>query len=393
MAEKKYHRDTLAVRAGYQRTPEGEQSEAIFPTISFVYDSAEQAAQRFSGESEGNIYSRFTNPTVRTFEQRLAAVEGAESCVATASGMSAVLATMMGVLSAGDHVLTSRSLFGSTIILFEKILARFGLQFDYVDMTDIEAWKKAVRPETRMLFVETPSNPLMELADIAALAQLAHANDALLAVDNTFLTPMMQRPLELGADISVYSATKYMDGQGRVLGGAVVGSNETVGEQVYSFLRSAGPCMSPFNAWVFLKGMETLGLRMQAHSDNALMLAQWLEARPEVSKVYYPGLASHPQHELAKNQQQGFGGVLAFAIKGDRAAAWRMIDGTELVSKTANLGDTKSIITHPASTTHGRLSQEERDAAGVHDNIIRLSVGLEHVDDLKADLETGLAAI
>ncbi len=393
MAEKKYHRDTLAVRAGYQRTPEGEQSEAIFPTISFVYDSAEMAAQRFSGESAGNIYSRFTNPTVRTFEQRLAAVEGAEACVATASGMSAVLATMMGVLSAGDHVVTSRALFGSTIILFEKILDRFGLSFDYVDMTDVDAWAAAIKPQTRMLFVETPSNPLMELADIAALARVAHAHDALLAVDNTFLTPMMQRPLELGADISVYSATKYMDGQGRVLGGAVAGSKDIVGEQVYGFLRSAGPCMSPFNAWVFLKGMETLGLRMQAHSDNALALAQWLEAQPQVSRVYYPGLASHPQHALAKSQQQGYGGMLAFEINGDKAAAWRMIDGTGLVSKTANLGDTKSIITHPASTTHGRLTQEERDAAGVHDNIVRLSVGLEHVDDLKADLAAGLAAI
>lgn len=381
---------TRAVRAGQTRSAEGEQSEPIFATSSYVYDSARQAMLRFTGEEPGNIYSRFTNPTVRTFEERLAALEGSERCVATASGMAAILALCMGLLKSGDHVVASRSLFGPTLVLFQNILAKFGLRFSLVALTDVEAWREALRKETKLLFVETPSNPLTEVADVAALAELAHAHGAWLAVDNCFCTPALQRPFTLGADLVVHSATKFIDGQGRAIGGAVLGSNTLMAE-VYNFLRTAGPSLSPFNAWIFLKGLETLALRMQAHSANALALAQWLEGRPQVARVYYPGLPSHPQHALAMRQQSGGGGVLAFDLEGGREAAWRLIDATEIISITANLGDTKTTITHPATTTHGRISAEARAAAGISDGLVRVAVGLEDVDDLQRDLARGLS--
>jgi len=382
--------ETRAVRAGHRRTNEGEQGEPIFTTSSFTFSSAAEAADRFSGSLAGNIYSRFTNPTVRTFEERLAALEGGECCVATSSGMSAILATCMGLLNAGDHVVASRALFGSTHALFDQHLARFGLQTDYVDLTDYVAWEAAITPRTQMLFLETPSNPLTEVADIARLAELAHAHDALLVVDNCFCTPALQRPLALGADIVVHSATKYIDGQGRCLGGAVVGDRQRVGEKVFGFLRTAGPSMSPFNAWVFLKGLETLRLRMQAHSANALAIARWLQGRPGVSRVHYPGLEDHPQHRLAAAQQSGYGGILGFEVAGGREAAWRVIDATRMISITANLGDTKSTITHPATTTHGRMDPAQRAQAGIGEGLVRLSVGLEDVADLQADLARGL---
>jgi O-succinylhomoserine sulfhydrylase len=385
--------DTLAVRAGQVRTGEGEQSEAIFPTSSFRFESAAQAAARFGGSEAGNIYSRFTNPTVRTFEQRLAALEGGERCVATSSGMAAILSTCMGLLKAGDHIVSSRAIFGSTVVLFDNFMGRFGVQTSYVPQTDLAAWEAAIRPNTRLLFVETPSNPLTEIADIRALAELAHRHGCLLAVDNCFCTPALQQPLKLGADVVIHSATKYIDGQGRCLGGAVVGSEELVGKEVFGFLRTAGPTMSPFNAWVFLKGLETLKLRMQAHCANALALAQWLERQPQVARVYYPGLASHPQHELATRQQKGYGGIVAFELKGGREQAWTVIDATRMLSITANLGDAKSTITHPATTTHGRLSPEQKAEAGIGEGLIRVSVGLEEVEDIKADLARGLALL
>jgi len=381
---------TRAVRAGQVRTAENEHAEPIFPTSSYVFDSAEQAAARFSGEEPGNIYSRFTNPTVRNFEQRLAALEGGESCVATSSGMSAILSTFMGILSAGDHIVSSRSIFGTTRVLFDKYLAKFGLETDYVALTDITAWQQAIKPNTKALFLETPSNPLNEIADMAALSALAKANDCLLIVDNCFCTPALQRPLAQGADIVVHSATKYIDGQGRCVGGAVVGDNQLVGEDVHGFLRTAGPTMSPFNAWTFLKGLETLELRMNAHSAAASSLAQWLELQPQVAKVFYAGLPSHPQHELAKKQQSAFGGIIAFEVKGGRAGAWKLIDSTEWLSITANLGDTKTTITHPATTTHGRLTDEARAEAGITQGLLRISVGLENVEDIQADLQHGL---
>ncbi len=384
------HFETLAVRAGQVRTQEGEQSEPIFPTSSFTFDSAAEAAARFSGDSPGNIYSRFTNPTVRTFEQRLAALEGGESCVATASGMAAILSACMALLQAGDHVVCSRSVFGTTIVLFNTYFTKFGVEVDYVDLDDLSAWEAAVKPNTRLFFLETPSNPLTQLVDIQALADVAHGHEVLLVVDNCFCTPALQQPLSLGADLVVHSATKYLDGQGRCIGGAVVGDSERVGKEVYGFLRTAGPTMSPFNAWVFLKGLETLSLRMRAHSENALALAQWLEAHPQVERVHYPGLASHPQHALAKRQQRGFGGLLSFELKGGKDDAWQVVDATRIVSITANLGDTKTTVTHPATTTHGRLTPEQRQAAGISDGLIRISVGLEHIDDLKADLARGL---
>jgi O-succinylhomoserine sulfhydrylase len=390
---REYGFQTRAVRAGQERTNEGEQGEPIFTTSSYVFDSAAQAAARFQGLEPGNIYSRFTNPTVRTFEQRLAALEGGERCVATGSGMSAILATCMALLNAGDHVVSSRSLFGSTSLLFSNILSRFGLEFDFVSPGDLDAWRAAIRDNTRMLFLETPSNPLTELADIQALAKLAHTHDCVLVVDNCFCTPALQRPLELGADLVVHSATKYLDGQGRCVGGAVVGSQQLVGEGVYGFVRTAGPSLSPFNAWVFLKGLETLGLRMRAHSQNAAELAEWLSGHAHVAKLYYPGLNSHPQHELAKRQQASGGGIVSFEIDGGQEAAWRFIDATRVMSITANLGDAKTTITHPATTTHGRLSPEARAAAGISDSLIRVAVGLEDVADLKADLERGFAAL
>jgi O-succinylhomoserine sulfhydrylase len=385
--------DTRAVRAGQQRTLEGEHSEAIFPTSSYVFGSAFEAAARFSGDQPGNIYSRFTNPTVRTFEERLASLEGGERCVATSSGMAAILATCAGLLKAGDHIVSSRSIFGTTTVLFSTYLAKFGIETTFVPLADVQAWRDAIRAETRLLFLETPSNPLTEIADIAALAALSKEKNCVLAVDNCFCTPVLQRPLELGADIVIHSATKYLDGQGRCVGGAVVGSEELVGKDVYGFLRTAGPTMSPFNAWVFLKGLETLPLRMKAHSASALVLAQWLEQQPQVARVYHPGLASHPQHELAKRQQDDFGGIVSFELKGGKEEAWKVVDATRVFSITANLGDTKSTVTHPATTTHGRLTPEQRDAAGISDGLVRLAVGLESVSDLQADLERGFSAL
>ena len=383
-----YDLDTLAVRAGIQRSQFHEHSEALFLTSSFVFDSAEQAAKRFTGEEPGNIYARFTNPTVSMFQERLAALEGAEFCVATASGMSAILACTMGLLSAGDHIVASRAIFGSTVQLFNNILKRFGVETTFVSPTDVGEWEAACQPNTKLFFAETPSNPLTEVCDIAALAEIAHRRGAWLAVDNCFCTPILQRPLDLGADIVIHSATKYIDGQGRVLGGAVLGS-KTLMEGVYQFLRTAGPTMSAFNAWIFLKGLETLRIRMDAHSASSLALAQWLEAQPQVGCVLYPGLASHPQHALAMRQQKTGGGIVSFELKGGKAAAWKVINATRLLSITANLGDTKSTITHPASTTHGRLTPEQRAAAGINDGLIRIAVGLESVEDIKHDLQTG----
>ena len=381
---------TRAVRAGQVRTPEGEHSEPIFPTSSYVFSSAAEAAARFSGEEPGNIYSRFTNPTVRTFEQRLASLEGAERCVATASGMSAITSTFLGLLSAGDHIVSSRSIFGTTTVLLTNFIAKLGIETTFVDLPDLEAWEAAIKPNTKLLFLETPSNPLLDLVDIAALAEIAHRKDCLLAVDNCLCTPALQLPLALGADIVIHSATKYIDGQGRSMGGAVCGTQDVVGEGVYGFLRSAGPTLSPFNAWIFLKGLETLKLRMKAHCENAQVLAEWLEQQPAVKRVYYPGLASHPQHELAKQQQSGFGGIVSFELNGGKDEGWKLIDATEILSITANLGDTKTTITHSATTTHGRLTPEQKQEAGISDGLIRVAVGLEDIEDIKADLARGM---
>lgn len=384
--------DTLAVRAGQVRTAENEHGEALFLTSSYVFNSAAEAAARFSGERAGNVYSRYTNPTVRTFEQRLSALEQAESCAATASGMAAIYATCIAHLQAGDHVLVSRNIFGATNVLFEKFLRKFNIQISYVDLLDIQAWKNGIQPNTRILYLESPSNPLNEIADIQALAKLSQQQQALLVVDNCFCTPALQRPLSLGADIVIHSATKYIDGQGRCLGGAVLGSNELI-EPVIGVLRSAGPSMSPFNAWVFSKGLETLNLRMKAHCENALKLALWLEQQAKVNAVYYCGLPSHPQYELAKRQQKGGGGVLAFVVEGGQQAAWQLIDATRMISITANLGDAKTTITHPATTTHGRLSPEERLQSGISDGLIRIAVGLESLADIQADLQLGLGQL
>ncbi len=382
--------ETLAVRAGQVRSAEAEHSEPIFPTSSYVFENAAAAAARFSGEDPGNIYSRFTNPTVRTFEERLAVLEQGERCVATASGMAAIYATCAGLLKSGDHIVSSRSIFGSTTLLFTNFLHKFGIETSFVEQGKLPGWEAAIRPETRLLFLETPSNPLTEVADIAALAELAHTHDCLLVVDNCFCTPALQRPLLLGADIVIHSATKYLDGQGRCVGGAVVGSEAVVGQDVYGFLRTCGPTMSPFNAWVFLKGLETLPIRMRAHCESALQLAGWLQEQSAVSRVYYPGLTSHPQHELASRQQSGYGGIVAFEVDGGRPAAWKLIDAVQICSITANLGDTRTTITHPATTTHGRLTPEQQQEAGISDGLIRISVGLENIDDLRADLARGL---
>ncbi|BCA29835.1 O-succinylhomoserine sulfhydrylase [Metapseudomonas otitidis] len=384
--------DTLAVRAGQRRSPEGEHGEAMFLTSSYVFRTAADAAARFAGEVPGNVYSRYTNPTVRTFEERIAALEGAEQAVATASGMSAILAIAMSLCSAGDHVLVSRSVFGSTISLFEKYLKRFGVQVDYPALSDLAGWEAAIKPNTRLLFVESPSNPLAELVDITALAEIAHAKGALLVVDNCFCTPALQQPLKLGADIVMHSATKYIDGQGRAMGGVVAGRGEHM-KEVVGFLRTAGPTLSPFNAWLMLKGLETLRVRMQAHSASALELARWLETQPGIERVHYAGLESHPQHELAKRQQKAFGAVVSFEVKGGKEAAWRFIDATRMISITTNLGDTKTTIAHPATTSHGRLSPQERANAGIADNLIRVAVGLEDVADIQADLARGLAVL
>jgi O-succinylhomoserine sulfhydrylase len=382
---------TEGVRAGQVRTQFNEHAEALFLTSSFVFDNAAQAAGRFSGEEAGTVYSRFTNPTVSMLQDRLAALEGAEACVATASGMSAILATAMSLLKAGDHIVCSNAVFGATVQLFSGILGRFGVETSFVSLTKVEDWQKAVRPNTKLFFLETPSNPLTEICDVAALSRVAKNAGALLAVDNVFCTPVLQRPLELGADLVIHSATKHLDGQGRVLGGAVLGSKNLVTEQVFPFLRTAGPSLSPFNAWVILKGLETLELRMRAQSEAALELARWLESHKGVERVYYPGLESHPQHALARRQQRAGGAVLSFEVKGGRAAAWRLIDSTRLISITANLGDVKTTITHPASTTHGRITPQARAAAGITEGLVRVAVGLEALSDLKADLEPGLA--
>lgn len=381
---------TRAIRTGHARTHEAEHSEPIFATSSFCFRSAREAAESFAGNRTGNVYSRFTNPTVRGFQERLAAMEGGEQCVATASGMSAILATCLSLLQAGDHIVSSTGVFGATTGLFNNYLAKLGIEITWVPPTDPSRWREAVRPNTRLFYLETPTNPLIEIADIRAIADIAHEADALLAVDNCFCTPVLQQPLALGADLVIHSATKYIDGQGRCLGGAVIGDEETVGEKVFGFLRTAGPTMSPFNAWVFLKGLETLALRMHAHSRAALELAEWLASHPRVERVHYPGLASHPQHELAQRQQTAFGGIVSFEVAGGREEAWQLIDSTRMLSITANLGDTKSTITHPASTTHGRLTPEQRAAAGIGDGLIRVAVGLEDIDDIRADLQRGL---
>jgi O-succinylhomoserine sulfhydrylase len=381
---------TQAVRAGQVRTHEQEHSEPIFPTSSFVYASAAEAAARFSGELPGNIYSRFTNPTVRTFEQRLARLEGAECCVATASGMSAILATCLGILKTGDHIVSSRSIFGTTTVLFTNLMAKLGIETIFVELSDLKAWENAIQKNTRLLFLETPSNPLTELVDIRALSKISRQHSCLLAVDNCLCTPALQQPISLGADIVIHSATKYIDGQGRCMGGAVCGTEEIVGTDVYAFLRSAGPTMSAFNAWIFLKGLETLDLRMKAHSGAALELAQWLEKQPQVARVYYPGLESHPQHTLARTQQSAFGGLLSFELNGGKEDGWKLIDATKICSITANLGDTKTTITHPATTTHGRLTPEQREESGIADGLIRVAVGLENIEDIKKDLARGM---
>lgn len=384
--------DTLAIRAGQVRTPEGENAEPIFPTSSYVFESAAQAAARFSGDEAGNVYSRYTNPTVRNFEERIAALEGAEAGVGTSSGMAAILSTCMALLQAGDHVVCSRNVFGTTTNLFLKYLCKFGLEVSFVELVDLDDWRQAIRPNTRLLFCETPSNPICEVADLAALSQLARQHDCLFVVDNCFCTPALQKPLQFGADLVIHSATKYLDGQGRCVGGCVVGRREHI-DEIVGFLRTCGPTMSPFNAWVFLKGLETLRLRMDAHSANALALAQWLEQQPGVEKVYYAGLDSHPGKALASKQQRGFGGVLSFTVAGDRAAAWRFIDATCICSLTANLGDVKTTIVHPATTTHGRLTDEQRQQAHISENLIRVAVGLEDLEDLKADMQRGLDAL
>ena len=385
-----YDIETLAVRAGIARSQFNEHSEALYLTSSFVFENAAQAAARFQGDAPGNIYSRFTNPTVTAFQERLAAMEGAESCVATASGMSAILATAMALLKSGDHLVSSSGVFGATVQLFSTVLSKFGVETTYVDGTAPADWKAALRPNTRFLYVETPSNPLTEVYDIRALADIAHAAGAVLIVDNCFCSPALQRPIDLGADLVVHSATKYLDGQGRVLGGAILGRRELVMDGIYAFLRTAGPSLSPFNAWVLLKGLETLRIRMEAQSRSALELARWLEAHPRIKKVHYPGLPSHPQHELAARQQRSGGAVVSFEVKGVREDAWRVVDATSMISITANLGDTKTTITHPATTTHGRISPEARARAGITEGLLRIAVGLESVRDLRADLERGL---
>ncbi|MEB5475914.1 O-succinylhomoserine sulfhydrylase [Acinetobacter pollinis] len=384
--------DTLAIRTGHTRTHEGEHGEPIFLTSSFVYKNAQEAADKFQGREKGNIYSRFTNPTVSMFEKRLAALDGGERAVATGSGMGAILAIMMAYLKAGDHVVCSRDIFGSIVGLFDRYIAKFGVEITYVDLTDLSQWENAVRDNTKLFFLESPSNPLAMIGDISAVAKLAHAHHALLVVDNTFCTPVLQQPIKFGADLVVYSATKYIDGQGRALGGAVVGKHDLL-EEVFGVVRTLGPSMSPFNAWVFLKGLETLKLRMKAHCEGAQQVADWLESHDKVERVYYSGLESHPGHALAKSQQSGFGGIVSFEVKGGKDAAWKVIDSTKFISITGNLGDVKSTITHPATTTHGKLSKEAQAAAGISEGLIRLSVGLEDIHDIIRDLSRGLDLI
>ncbi|SBT06597.1 O-succinylhomoserine sulfhydrylase [Candidatus Accumulibacter aalborgensis] len=387
-----YSLETLAVRAGQERSQFNEHSEALYLTSSFVFDNAAQAAARFSGEEAGNVYSRFTNPTVAAFQDRLAALEGAEACIATASGMSAILSLVMALCSSGDHIVGSTGLFGATQQMLATMMPRFGIQTTFVAQTDVAAWEAAMRPETKLFFLETPSNPLTEIADIAALVSLAHRQGVLVAVDNCFCTPILQRPLDLGADLVVHSATKFLDGQGRVLGGAVAG-RKVLTDEVFKFLRTAGPTLSAFNAWVLLKGLETLQIRLEAQSAKALQLATWLEKHPSVARVYYPGLPSHPQFDLARRQQRSGGAIVSFTVKGGRAEAWKVVDHCRLLSITANLGDTKTTLTHPASTTHGRITPEQRAAAGITEALLRIAVGLEAVIDLQNDLQTGLSLL
>jgi O-succinylhomoserine sulfhydrylase len=389
--------DTLAVRSGTLRSEFNEHSEAIYLTSSFCFSSAAEAAERFKNSESGYTYARFTNPTVTMFQDRLAALEGGEACMATASGMSAILSVVMAALQAGDHIVSSQSLFGSTLGMFSQIFPRFGITTTFVDPNDLDAWKNAVRPETKMFFLETPSNPLTEVSDIEAISKIAKAANALFVVDNCFCSPALQQPLKLGADVVMHSATKFLDGQGRVLGGALVGSKQFIMEKVFPFVRSAGPTLSAFNAWVLLKGMETLSLRVEKQSANALEIARWLEAHPAVKRVFYPGLESHPQHALAMRQQKAGGAIVSFELKGDtpeqqRENAWRVIDNTKVCSITGNLGDTRTTITHPATTTHGRITPEARAAAGITEGLIRLAVGLENAQDIRHDLARGLDA-
>lgn len=384
------HVETLGVRAGVRRTEFNEHSEAMFLTSSFCFDSAEDAAYGFANAEKGFIYSRFTNPTVAMFQDRLAALEGGEACIATSSGMAATMTVAMAHLQAGDHIVCSRSVFGATIQLFNTILNKFGIETTYVDMSDLKAWVAAVKPNTKLFYLETPSNPLTEVADIEAISKIAKSANALYVVDNCFCTPALQKPLELGADVIIHSATKYLDGQGRVLGGAIVGSKEFVMGKAFPYVRTAGPTLSAFNAWVLLKGLETLNLRMEKQSESALELAHWLETQPAVERVYHPGLKSHPQYELARKQQRMGGAILSFTLKGGKEAAWKVIDSTRLLSITANLGDTRTTITHPATTTHVRVSPEARAAAGITDSLVRIAVGLEHIEDIKNDLISGL---
>ena len=382
--------NTRAVRAGQVRSPEGEHSELIFTSSSYVFANAAEAAARFAGDSPGNIYSRFTNPTVRTFEERLAALEQGERCIGTSSGMGAILSTILGLLKAGDHIVSSRSIFGTTVSLFSNIFPKYGITTTFVELTDYEAWQNAITPETKLLFLETPSNPLTEIADIKKLSDIAHGNDTLLIVDNCFCTPCLQLPLTLGADIVIHSATKYIDGQGRCIGGAIIGSESLLSEDIFTFLRTGGTTMSAFNAWIFLKGLETLSIRMQAHCQNAQQIAEWLDSQEYAEKVYFPGLKSHPQYELAAEQQSGSGGIVSFEVNGGIEQAWKLIDSINIFSITANLGDTKSTITHPATTTHHKLTDEQRLESGIKPGLIRLSVGLEDVSDLIADLDQAL---
>ena len=384
-----YALETQAIRAGHRRTHEDEHSMPIFATSSYVFKSAADAALRFTGQQSGNIYSRFTNPTVSAFQDRLALMEKGERCLAFSSGMAAIMAVGMGLLKAGDHVVCSRGVFGNTVLLFQNYFGKFGVETDFVDLVDVSAWEAAIKSNTRLLFLETPSNPLIEIADIRALADVAHAHNCLLVVDNCFCTPALQKPLTLGADIVVHSATKYIDGQGRCVGGAVVASEDIIEKYIYPYLRTGGATMSAFNAWVFLGGLETLAVRMKAHCDNATQLAHWLTTQPSISKVNYPALTSHAQHKLAHTQQSHFGGVVSFEVQGGKEAAWKLIDATQMLSITANLGDVKTTITHPATTTHGRLTPEARAKAGIGDNLVRVSVGLESIDDIKADLARG----
>jgi len=395
----KLHIDTLAVRAAVDRSQYGENSEAMYLTSGYVQPDAETAARRFAGEEDGYTYARLGNPTVASMEVRLAALEGAEACIATSTGMSAILLMCLGLLKSGDHVICSHSMFGSTIKLIGSEFAKFGVQTTFVSQTQVAEWKAAMQPNTRLLFAETPTNPLTEVCDIKALAEIAHAGHALLVVDNCFATPILQRPLEMGADLIVHSGTKYLDGQGRVMAGALCGSKALIDDVFGPVMRSAGMTLSPFNAWVVLKGLETLGIRMKAQSEQTMALAQWLEAQPQVARVFYPGLKSHPQHALAMAQQSGMGGaVLSFEVKSQvpeqgRENAFKVMNAMRTVSLCTNLGDVKTLVAHPASTSHGRLTEAQRQVAGIQQSLIRVAVGLEHLDDLKADFLRGFAAL